>query len=149
MKALISLLFALVLTAAIAVAAGSTSLVAMTPDSMHWTAGTGASKGLMLATLSGDPTKSGTSIIRVKMPDGYTNAPHYHAHAEMITVIQGTILFGTGDKVDKSKARAFRAGSFVAVPAGLHHWSIAKGDTIEQVAGEGPINNIPIKPGKM
>jgi len=37
------------------------------------------------------------------------------------------------------------AGSFIAVPAGVHHWSVAQGDTIEQVDGEGPLTNIPVK----
>lgn len=128
-----------------AVAAISPSLVAFTPDNLHWVAGTGPAKGLSTATMFGDPAKSQPAVIRVKMPSGYTNAPHYHAQTEFITVLQGTLLFGTGDKVDKSTAKTYPAGSFVAVPAGVHHWSIAQGETIEQVSGQGPLNNIPVK----
>lgn len=83
------------------------------------------------------------------MPDGYSNPPHYHAHPEYITVMQGTLLFGTGDKIDKSKARVLPAGSFINIPPGLHHWSMARGETIEEVAGEGPQTNIPVKHGSM
>lgn len=151
MKSFFSIFFGLLLAAgagaAIAVAAGVP--VTFTPDGLHWVAGTGPSKGSSLAVLVGDPTKSGTSIIRVKMSDGYTNQPHYHSQPEYITVMQGTVLFGTGDTINKANAKAFPAGSFIMVPAGVHHWSIAKGETIEQVGGEGPLNNIPIKHGAM
>lgn len=151
MKSFFSVFVALLLAvgagASLAVAAEAT--VTFTPQGLSWVAGTGLGKGSSLAVLVGDPTKSGMAIIRVKMPDGYTNQPHYHAQAEYITVMQGTVLFGTGDTVNKANAKAFSAGSFIMVPAGVHHWSIAKGETIEQVGGEGPLNNIPIKAGAM
>ena len=138
----------LIAGAGVAIAA-TMSPVMLTPDSLHWTPGTGPAKGSSLAVLMGDPNKSGSSIIRVEMPDGYVNQPHYHSHPEYITVIKGTILFGTGDTINKSKATALPAGSFIMVPAAVHHWSVAKGDTIEQVDGEGPLTNIPIKRSSM
>ena len=148
MSRYVPLVFVLSLMAGgVVMAAGALSY--LTPNSLHWVAGTGPSKGSSSAALTGDPNKTGFAIIRVKMPDGYSNPPHYHAHPEYITVMQGTLLFGTGDKIDKSKARVFPAGSFINVPTGLHHWSMAKGETIEEVAGDGPQTNIPIKHGSM
>ena len=149
MKLFPSLFFTLSVTAAAGLAIAASGTVAFTPDAMHWIAGTGSSKGSSQAALAGNPSKSGMSVIRVKMPDGYTNKPHYHAHPEYITVIQGTVLFGMGDTINKAKAKAYPAGSFIMVPTGVHHWSVAKGDTIEQVSGEGPLTNIPIKHGAM
>lgn len=146
---LFAVLLTLLVTAAAGLAIAANGTVAFTPGAMHWIAGTGASKGSSLATLAGNPNKSGMSVIRVKMPDGYTNTPHYHAHPEYITVIQGTVLLGMGDTINKAKAKAYPAGSFIMVPTGVHHWSVAKGDTIEQVSGEGPLTNIPIKHGAM
>ena len=143
------LVFVLSLIAAGSVVMAASALSYSTPNSLSWVAGTGPSKGSTSAVLSGNPAKTGFAIIRVKMPDGYSNPPHYHAHPEYITVMQGTLLFGTGDKIDKSKARVFPAGSFISVPSGLHHWSMARGETIEQVAGEGPQTNIPVKHGSM
>ncbi len=147
MRSFLSICTVLVLTAAAsaAIAATTAAPVILAPDNLHWTAGTGPSKGSWSAVLTGNPNKSGNAVIRVKMPDGYTNPPHYHAHPEYITVMQGTLLFGTGDTIDKSKAKTIPAGSFIMVPTGVHHWSMAKGDTIEQVGGEGPLTNIPIK----
>jgi quercetin dioxygenase-like cupin family protein len=151
MKSFMSILTGLFLTTAAgaALAAGTAAPVILSPDNLHWVAQTGPAKGTWNAVLTGNPAKSGTSIIRVKMPDGYTNRPHYHAHAEYITVISGTLLFGTGNTIDTSKAKTIPAGSFIMVPAGVHHWSMAKGTTIEQVGGEGPLTNIPIKRGSM
>jgi quercetin dioxygenase-like cupin family protein len=102
-------------------------------------------KGTTAATLVGDPAKAGISVIRVKMPDGYVNQPHYHSHSEYITVMQGTLLFGLGDTVNKTKATLLPVGSFIMVPAGVHHWSVAEGQTTVQVGGQGPLTNIPIK----
>jgi quercetin dioxygenase-like cupin family protein len=143
------LVFFLLLISAGGVVAAATHLSYSTPNSLHWVAGTGSSKGSTSAVLTGDPNKTGFAVIRVKMPDGYSNPPHYHAHPEYITVMQGTLLFGTGDKIDKSKARVLPAGSFISVPAGLHHWSMAKGETVEEVAGDGPQTNLPVKHGSM
>jgi quercetin dioxygenase-like cupin family protein len=123
--------------------------VLVTPDSLHWVPGKGPAKATMVAVLLGDPNKSGDAIIRVEMPDGYVNAPHYHSHPEFITVLKGTVLFGTGDTIDKAKATTLPAGSFIMVPTGVHHWSMAKGDTVEQVGGEGPLTNIPVKHSAM
>jgi quercetin dioxygenase-like cupin family protein len=145
-----SLIFAgLLIAGAVAIAGAASSTIMFTPAQLHWVAGTGPAKGTSAATMVGDPAKSGSSIIRVKMPDGYVNQPHYHAQAEYITVIEGSLLFGMGDRVDRAKGTLLPTGSFIAVPAGVHHWSIAKGETIEQVGGQGPLNNIPIKKGAM
>ncbi|MEO9170445.1 MAG: cupin domain-containing protein [Candidatus Baltobacteraceae bacterium] len=151
MKSFASILVALLLTAgaSAAIAAAMGNPVTYTPDNLHWVAGSGPAKGSWSATLVGNPDKSGTAIVRVKMPDGYTNKPHYHVHAEYITVVSGTVLFGTGDAVNKGNAKVLPAGSFIMVPAGIHHWSMAKGETIVQVGGEGPQTNIPIKSHSM
>jgi quercetin dioxygenase-like cupin family protein len=151
MKSFISIFIGLFLTAgaSAAIAAVTAAPVTFTPDNLHWVAGTGPAKGSWAAVLVGNPDKPGTAIIRAKFPDGYTNQPHYHAHPEYITVIKGRLLFGIGDTVNKANATVLRAGSFIMVPTGVHHWSIAQGETIEQVGGEGPLTNIPIKHAAM
>ena len=47
-------------------------------------------------------------------------------------------MVGPGDTVDKSNMTALPAGSFVAVPAGVHHYAVASGDTIIQLQRNGP-----------
>lgn len=147
MKLFSTILSVLLITsagAALAVMSGAS--VVLAPNAMHWVmAGPGPAKGTSSVILVGNPNKSGTSFFRVKMPSGYVNDPHYHVVPEYITVLQGALLFGFGDTVNKSKARLMPAGSFIMVPAGVHHWSIAQGETIEQIGGEGPVTNIQIK----
>src|ERR1700722_14948083 len=46
--------------------------------------------GAQLAVLEGDPTAStGEYTIRLKMPDGYKIAPHWHPKRENVTVVFG------------------------------------------------------------
>src|SRR6202044_3573363 len=104
MKLFSWLVVGLLVTAGATFAAMQSAPVLFTSDSLRWVAATGPAKGSWNAVMVGNPNSSGTAIIRVKMPDGYTNKPHYHSHAEYITVIQGALLFGTGDIVEKSKA---------------------------------------------
>jgi len=48
-----------------------------------------------LAVLEGDPTAStGDFTIRLKMPDGYKIAPHWHPNRENVTVISGNFKVG-------------------------------------------------------
>lgn len=145
MKLLPWILLGILLSAGASIGATMASPAIFTPGSLHWVAGTGPTKGTWAAVMVGDPTKTGESIIRVKMPDGYINQPHYHTHPEYITVLQGTVLFGTGDAVNAAKATTLSTGAFIMVPAGVHHWSIIKGETIVQVGGLGPLTNVPIK----
>lgn len=47
--------------------------------------------------LEGDPTaSSGDLTIRLKMPDGYGIAPHWHPKRENATVISGNFKVGKG-----------------------------------------------------
>ncbi len=96
----------LLATAGATLAAMQSAPVMFTPDSLHWVAATGPAKGSWNAVMIGNPNSSGTAIIRVKMPDGYTNQPHYHSHPEYITVMQGTLLFGMGDTVNRQRGAA-------------------------------------------
>jgi len=53
--------------------------------------------GAQLAVLEGDPgASSGDFTIRLKMPDGYKIAPHWHPKRENVTVISGNFKVGMG-----------------------------------------------------
>ena len=75
--------------------------------------------------------------MRLKFPDGYTIPLHWHPDTERFTVLSGMVMFGVGDAVDPSKTTALGPGSFVIVPANLHHWLTTKGETILQGSGTG------------
>ena len=94
-------------------------------------------KGAEFALLAGDPSKDGPYVIRLKMPTGYKIPAHNHPTAEMVTVISGKFHIGMGDKLDP-KTKPLPAGSFFSMPAKMHHFSFAKGETIVEVSGVGP-----------
>src|SRR5262249_15360097 len=94
--------------------------------------------GAKAAVLTGDPTKAGPYVIRVKMPDGYKVAPHWHPSDENVTVIQGTFMAGKGETFDIDSCTALPAGSFVRMPREMRHFAWAKGETIIQVHSMGP-----------
>jgi quercetin dioxygenase-like cupin family protein len=64
---------------------------------------------------------------------------HWHTDSERVTVLSGTLLFAAGDKIDQAKTTALGAGSFLFIPANIRHYAIAKGETMVQVAGNGPM----------
>ncbi|HKQ78096.1 MAG TPA: cupin domain-containing protein [Blastocatellia bacterium] len=94
--------------------------------------------GAQIAVLAGDPTKAGPFTIRVKFPDGYKIMPHWHPTDENITVIEGVLGMGTGEKFDQSAAHELTAGSFARMPKGTRHYAWAKGETVVQVHSDGP-----------
>lgn len=97
--------------------------------------------GAQFAVIEGDPSKAGgTYVIRAKMPDGYRIPPHWHPVTENVTVLEGTILIGMGDKFDEAAGRQLTAGSFASMPKGVRHFAWAKGETVIQVHGVGPFD---------
>lgn len=59
--------------------------------------------GWQAAVLSGDPTKEGPYVQRVKIPANALVPLHTHPDTENITVLTGSFGIGPGDKADKSK----------------------------------------------
>jgi hypothetical protein len=73
---------------------------AFTPDTMPWgPAPPVVRHGAQFAVLEGDPTAStGDFTIRLKMPDGFRIAPHWHPNRENVTIISGKFKVGMGDE---------------------------------------------------
>jgi quercetin dioxygenase-like cupin family protein len=113
---------------------------AFTPDTIPWgPAPPIVPPGAQFAVLEGDPTASvGNFTIRLKMPDGYRIAPHFHPRRENVTVISGTFKVGMGDVFNLSKMAAFPDGSFAFLDPDMHHYAMACGQTVVQVHGQSP-----------
>lgn len=95
--------------------------------------------GAQLAVLEGNPMGTGAYTIRLKAPDGYKIPPHWHPKRENVTVIEGTIKVGTGDKFDENKMMSFPAGSFAYLDPTMHHYAMMKGATVVQIHGTAPV----------
>lgn len=109
------------------------------PDELKWKDGPASlPKGAKIAILEGDPSKEGSFVFRVKVPDGYKIPPHTHPNPERVTVISGTFHIGMGEKFDASKGEAMPAGTYGTWPAKMKHFVWVKGETVIQFHGEGP-----------
>jgi quercetin dioxygenase-like cupin family protein len=134
----------LALSASVALAQGAPSqaaphTVVVLPDQVTWgPAPPALPAGAKAAVLEGDPKQAGPYTMRVSFPDGYRIPPHFHPAAERVTVIQGTLRLGMGDKFDGSALNSLPAGSYVSMQPGTHHFAQAQGNTIIQVNGIGP-----------
>jgi anti-sigma factor ChrR (cupin superfamily) len=94
--------------------------------------------GAQLAVISGDPSKDGLYVVRLKMPAGYKIPAHNHPTTEYVTVISGEVHLGMGDKLDPQKGVALTPGSFAEATAKMNHYAWATQESVIQVHGQGP-----------
>jgi quercetin dioxygenase-like cupin family protein len=102
--------------------------------------------GAQAAVLDGDPTKTGLFVIRLKFPDGYKVAPHWHPTDEHLSVIAGSLSVGLGDKADDASMHGLKAGAYAKMPRRVHHYAKATGETVIQLTAMGPFQVTYINP---
>jgi len=141
-----------ILCLGLAICLGTSAAVSQTPspapgphailsaDTLKWgPAPPALPAGAEAAVLSGDPATAGSQFtLRLKMPAGYKVAPHWHPSDEHVTVLQGALLVGMGDKFDEASMKTLTTGSFALMPKEMRHYVRAKEATILQVHGTGP-----------
>jgi len=109
------------------------------PGSIKWVAAPPAlPKGAQVAVLTGNPGKEGPFVMRLKFPSGYKIPAHSHPADENLTVLSGTFNIGMGDKLDPKKGEAVKAGGYVRMPKGMHHYAWFTQETVVQLNGVGP-----------
>jgi quercetin dioxygenase-like cupin family protein len=94
--------------------------------------------GAQMAVIAGDPSKEAPFTVELKMPDGYRIPPHFHPTAETVTVKEGSFGVGIGDTLDLAKTKTMKPGDKGSLPAGEHHYAVAKGATVVSVSAMGP-----------
>ncbi len=94
--------------------------------------------GAQFVVVDGDPMGSGPYTVRLKLPDGYKIAPHWHPKDEALTILEGTFLVGMGDQFSETSLKTLGADSYGKMPANMHHFAEAKGATTIQISGMGP-----------
>jgi mannose-6-phosphate isomerase-like protein (cupin superfamily) len=96
-------------------------------------------KGAQLTVLHGNPGAKGPFIVRLKMPDGYKIAPHWHTSDENLTILSGTFIMHLGDTMD-APAHTLEAGGYHFLPGKMHHAAETKGETILELHSMGPFD---------
>jgi hypothetical protein len=115
--------------------------VTIMPGDVKWgDAPAALPKGAQLAVLHGDPTKKGMFALRFKMPDGYTIPPHWHTNAEELTVLSGTFTLGMGDNMDQASMHSLAPTAYHYLPGKMHHYAMAKDETVLELHGMGPFD---------
>jgi quercetin dioxygenase-like cupin family protein len=143
------LMVAVAIVAAVSSAQDAPAFVRITPDQVHWQ-NVPDGHGVQMATLLGDPEKSGMYVVRVKFPPHIMDVPHWHPNARYITVLEGTWYAGTGDTFDFSRAVPLKPGSVMLHPAKAAHWDGSGGAeaVVVQIIGEGPATTTQVDPSK-
>lgn len=95
-------------------------------------------KGAEATIMSGDPSKDGPYVLRLKMPAGYKIPAHNHPTTEYLTVLSGNFHLGMGDKLDQTKGMELTGGGYGEAPAKMNHYAWASSPTVVQVYGQGP-----------
>ena len=121
-------------------AVGDTQTIVVTPDQLNWIDNP-TIQGGKIAVLTGDPTKAETVVMRVKFPANRRQPPHSHPHAEIVTLLSGSLGYGEGESFDTSKGQIGGAGTFAIVPANQAHFVWTENEeAIAQVQFVGPFS---------
>lgn len=109
---------------ATAVMAQGTRHTAVTaPDALKWHASPAFPKGVLVATLVGNPVAAGdTVVMRIKFPPHFTMPPHTHPYSEVVTVVSGHIGTNGGTKA-KKVGGLLPPGSLWVYPARHPHYA--------------------------
>jgi hypothetical protein len=103
-------------------------------------------KGAEITVLSGDLSKNGPFVLRLKMPKDYTFPAHNHPTDENVTVISGNFHVGMGDKLDEKKAIELTAGGYAEAPAKMNHYGWVSSPSVVQIQGQGPFEITYVNP---
>ena len=91
--------------------------------------------------LYGDPEAVGEPfVMRIRELPGGIIPPHRHPVDEHITVLQGTLYFGVGEKYDRTAMQEMKAGSYAFIPKGSTMFGYTPEAAIVQVHGVGPFH---------
>ena len=139
MKSFLSTTALLWLACAAAADRGTGDMNLFAPEEIAWAEGPASlQKGARMAVLEGEPAREGLFTMRLRLPDGFVVAPHWHTQIEHVTVVSGTLHFGMGEKFARSATSPMPAGSFGFWPVGMRHFAWTQGETILQLHGQGP-----------
>lgn len=134
-----SFVSAAVLALSFSVCAVAAEHATVPPDAVKWGPGPAAyAPGAQMAVISGDPSKDGFYVVRLKVPAGFKIAPHVHPNEENVTVLSGSFNIGNGEKADQSKGTSLKAGGYSRVAKGMPHYAWFTEETVLQLHGQGP-----------
>ena len=106
-----------------AFAQGARHTEVTSPDKLKWHSNPAFPKGVLVATLVGNPAAAGdTVVMRIKLPPHFTMPPHTHPYSEVVTVVSGHIGTNGGTRAEKVGG-LLPPGSLWVYPARHPHYA--------------------------
>lgn len=125
------------LLAAIAASLVGAAPASFDPDAIAWQRTN--PDGTRFALLEGVRDTAGVPFTYAFfIPAGVWDGAHSHAATARVFVARGTLHLGYGDTLDRNRAKAHPAGSYLIVPAGARHFDGSPVDTIIIGTATGP-----------
>jgi len=135
------------LSLATAAAVAQTAHILVPAEKVQWAAAPPILPGgAQIAVLEGNPGEKGPITMRLKFPANYEIPAHWHSMAERLTVLSGSFHAGMGDKVDRKATQTLAPGSFVMLPAKMHHFAWTSAPTVVQISLDGPFDLFYVNP---
>jgi len=103
--------------------------IQLKPGGMQWTdTASFLPKGTKYCILYGDPKKPSPFAIRLKLPPKLVMKTHYHLNDEVVTLLEGSVSIGFGEKTPTSKTNTLTPGSFYVNAANVLHFLLVGDD---------------------
>lgn len=94
--------------------------------------------GAEVAVVSGDPSKTGPFVLRLRFPANYDIPAHSHPTDENVVVVSGGFYVGMGDKLDRHAGQALTPGGYVTLPQHMNHFAYTKAPSTILLYAQGP-----------
>ena len=115
----------------------ASEMVATRSSELSWS-DLGLVPGVQIAVLSGDPSKAGHYVLRLKFPPNTRMPAHWHPQAEYATILSGTLMLGMGTEEKSEGLQPYSPGSFLVVPPRMAHYGMSTDEVIFELSGPGP-----------
>lgn len=103
--------------------------------------------GVRMLPLYGDPYAPGEEFaFRLEVHPGFELGPHTHPVTEHLTVLSGRFYVGLGETMDKTAAKAYGPGSYIAIAADQPAYMWVDEVTVVQVHGVGQFSTQFVEP---
>jgi hypothetical protein len=112
--------------------------IMLNTSDLRWGPIASMAPGAEIAMIEGDLSKEVPFTFRLKLPAGYTIAPHIHPAYERVTVLSGSLYFGHGKIFDREKTMALETGGMAIMAPGEPMFGYTDEKTIIQLHGTGP-----------
>jgi len=111
------------------------------PGDKQWQKNKDMPFGMRIMYLSGDPSKPGPYVYRIRVPTGYKIPPVKYPDERVTTVLKGIMWLAEGERYDPMKMKELGPGTMFVTPANTPHFQWARTELILEVVGFGPIDN--------